>query len=91
MSVIYSFCLTVLSEKTRGLSPSFRQVREGVSHQRCIAVIKKQLKEPEDFEKALFEIAARKIDIDLDDGFKYNYQLFGSVLRTIPGLDTQDD
>jgi hypothetical protein len=54
-------------------------------------VIKKQLKELEDYEKAFFEIAARKIDIDLDDGVKYNYQLFGSVLRTIPGLDTQDD
>jgi hypothetical protein len=63
------------------------------SHGDCprFLVIKKQLKELEDYEKALFEIAARKIDIDLDEGVKYNYQLFGSVLRTIPGLDTQDD
>jgi hypothetical protein len=56
-----------------------------------VAAIKKQLKELEDYEKALFEVAARKIDIDLDDGVKHNYQLFGSVLRKIPGLDAKED
>jgi transcription elongation GreA/GreB family factor len=38
-----------------------------------VAAIKKQLKELEDYEKTLFEVAARKIDIDLDDGVKHNY------------------
>jgi type II restriction/modification system DNA methylase subunit YeeA len=56
-----------------------------------VAAIKKQLKELEDYEKTLFEVAARKIDIDLDDGVKHNYQLFGSVLRKIPGLDAKGD
>jgi hypothetical protein len=56
-----------------------------------VAAIKKQLKELEDYEKTLFEVAARKIDIDLDDGVKHNYQLFGSVLRKIPGLDAKED
>jgi hypothetical protein len=56
-----------------------------------VAAIKKQLKELEDYEKTLFEVAARKIDIDLDDGVKYNYLLFGSVLRKIPGLDAKED
>lgn len=56
-----------------------------------VAAIKKQLKELEDYEKTLFDVAARKIDIDLDDGVKHNYQLFGSVLRKIPGLDAKDD
>jgi hypothetical protein len=56
-----------------------------------VAAIKKQLKELEDYEKTLFEVAARKIDIDLDDGVKHNYLLFGSVLRKIPGLDAKDD
>lgn len=55
-----------------------------------VAAIKKQLKELEDYEKTLFEVAARKIDIDLDDGVKHNYQLFGSVLRKIPGLEISD-
>jgi hypothetical protein len=55
-----------------------------------VAAIKKQLKELEDYEKTLFEVAARKIDIDLDDGVKHNYQLFGSVLRKIPGLEIAD-
>jgi type II restriction/modification system DNA methylase subunit YeeA len=56
-----------------------------------VGVIKKQLKELEDYEKTLFEVAARKIDIDLDDGVKHNYLLFGSVLRKIPGLDAKED
>lgn len=56
-----------------------------------VAAIKKQLKELEDYEKTLFAVAARKIDIDLDDGVKHNYLLFGSVLRKIPGLDAKDD
>jgi hypothetical protein len=56
-----------------------------------VAAIKKQLKELEDYEKPLFEVAARKIDIDLDDGVKHNYLLFGSVLRKIPGLDAKEE
>jgi hypothetical protein len=56
-----------------------------------VAAIKKQLKELEDYEKPLFEVAARKIEIDLDDGVKHNYLLFGSVLRKIPGLDAKED
>ena len=56
-----------------------------------VAAIKKQLKELEDYEKTLFEVAARKIDIDLDDGVKHNYLLFSSVLRKIPGLDAKED
>jgi len=55
-----------------------------------VATIKKQLKELEDYEKTLFEVAARKIDIDLDNGVKHNYPLFGSVLRKIPGLEILD-
>jgi type II restriction/modification system DNA methylase subunit YeeA len=56
-----------------------------------VAAIKKQLKELEDYEKTLFEVAAKKSSIDLDDGVKHNYPLFGSVLRKIPGLDAKDD
>lgn len=56
-----------------------------------VAAIKKQLKELEDYEKTLFEVAARKVEIDLDDGVKQNYLLFGSVLRKIPGLDAKED
>jgi type II restriction/modification system DNA methylase subunit YeeA len=58
---------------------------------KVVAAIKKQLKELEDYEKTLFEVAARKIDIHLDDGVKHNYLLFGSVLRKIPGLDAKED
>ena len=56
-----------------------------------VAAIKKQLKELEDYKKTLFEVAARKVEIDLDDGVKQNHLLFGSVLRKIPGLDAKED
>ena len=46
-----------------------------------VAVIKKQLKELEDYEKDLFDVASKKIEIDLDNGVKHNYPLFGSVLK----------
>ncbi|MDZ4847860.1 MAG: BREX-1 system adenine-specific DNA-methyltransferase PglX, partial [Pirellulaceae bacterium] len=55
-----------------------------------VAAIKKQLKELEDYEKTLFEVAARKIEVDLDNGVKHNYPLFGPVLRKIPGLEILD-
>jgi len=55
-----------------------------------VATVKKQLKELEDYEKTLFEVAAKKTPIDLDNGVKHNYPLFGSVLRKIPGLQILD-
>jgi hypothetical protein len=33
----------------------------------------------------------RNIDIDLDNGVKHNYPLFGSVLSKIPGLNAKED
>ncbi len=35
----------------------------------------------------LFNLAAKKLEIDLDDGVKTNYLKFGSALKKIPGLD----
>ena len=56
-----------------------------------VAVIKKQLKELEDYEKDLFEVASKKIEIDLENGVKHIYPLFGTVLRKIPGLEAKED
>ncbi|MDV6034410.1 MAG: BREX-1 system adenine-specific DNA-methyltransferase PglX [Phycisphaera sp. RhM] len=52
-----------------------------------VTAIKKQLKELEDYERdTLFPLAQKKIEIDLDDGVKHNYPLFGKALKKVTGL-----
>lgn len=49
--------------------------------------LKKMLTELEDWERdVLFPLASEKIEIDLDDGVKHNYPLFGKALKKITGL-----
>lgn len=52
-----------------------------------VATLKKQLKELEDYEtETLFPLAQQRIEIDLDDGVKHNYPLFGKALKKVTGL-----
>jgi hypothetical protein len=52
-----------------------------------VTAIKKQLKELEEYERdTLFPLAQKKITIDLDDGVKHNYPLFGNALKKVTGL-----
>ena len=52
-----------------------------------VATLKKQLKELEDYEaETLFPLAQKRIEIDLDNGVKQNYPLFGKALKKVPGL-----
>ena len=52
-----------------------------------VATLKKQLKELEDYEtETLFPLAQKRIEIDLDDGVKHNYPLFGKALKKVTGL-----
>ncbi len=39
----------------------------------------------------IFNLAAAKIEIDLDDGVKVNYAKFGTALKKIPGLDKSEE
>ena len=39
----------------------------------------------------LFEIATKQIPIDLDNGVKHNYLLFGAALKKIPGLEAKEE
>jgi len=49
--------------------------------------LKKMLIELEEWESdILFPLASEKVEIDLDDGVKHNYPLFGKALKKIPGL-----
>ncbi len=79
------------AEQRQGVADSASESKtEKTKAIKDVVVIKKQLKELEEYEKALFEVAAKKISIDLDDGVKHNYPLFGSVLRKLPGLEILD-
>ena len=51
----------------------------------------RQLKELEDYERdVLHPVASRRIDIDLDDGVRKNYPMFGAALRKIPGMGKEE-
>lgn len=54
---------------------------------KTIAKINKVLDEINDYEHdVLYPLASEKVEIDLDDGVKHNYPLFGKALKKVPGL-----
>ena len=57
-----------------------------------VATVIKQLAELEEWEReVIFPLAQAKIEIDLDDGVKRNYPLFGAALKPIKGLEAADE
>ena len=59
---------------------------------RDIEKLKKIIEELEDYEReVIYPLAAKKLDIDLDDGVKVNYAKFGMALKKIPGLDVAEE
>jgi len=57
-----------------------------------VATIIKQIAELEEWERdVIFPLAQAKIEIDLDDGVKRNYPLFGAALKPIKGLEAADE
>lgn len=55
-----------------------------------IGVIDKMLKELNEYEIELSDIANQRIDIDLDDGVRVNYTKFETVLYPIKGLKVEE-
>ena len=54
---------------------------------KAIEKINKVLDEINEYEHdVLYPLAGQKIEIDLDDGVKHNYPLFGKALKKITGL-----
>lgn len=49
------------------------------------------IKDCKEYEKTLFTIATQRINIDLDDGVKVNYQKFKDVLMPIKGLEKEEE
>ena len=61
--------------------------QEKIMALREIEKIKKILRELNDFEhETLYPLANEKIEIDLDDGVKVNYNKFGSAIKKVAGL-----
>ena len=57
-----------------------------------VLTVGKQLTELEEWERdVIFPLAQAKIEIDLDDGVKRNYPLFGAALKPIKGLEAADE
>lgn len=57
-----------------------------------IESLKKIIEELAVYERdILYPLATEQKEIDLDNGVKHNYALFGAALKKIPGLDVQED
>jgi type II restriction/modification system DNA methylase subunit YeeA len=57
-----------------------------------VGTVIKQIAELEEWEReVIFPLAQAKIEIDLDDGVKRNYPLFGAALKPIKGLEAADE
>ena len=61
--------------------------KEKTQSMKAIQKINKVLDEINDYEHdTLYPLAGKPPEIDLDDGVKHNYPLFGKALKKIPGL-----
>jgi hypothetical protein len=57
-----------------------------------IEKITKMIAEMEEYEReVLYPLATEQKEIDLDNGVKYNYPLFGNALKKIVGLDSAEN
>ncbi|MBY5806100.1 BREX-1 system adenine-specific DNA-methyltransferase PglX [Rhizobium ruizarguesonis] len=57
-----------------------------------VGTVAKQIAELEEWERdVIFPLAQKKIEIDLDEGVKRNYSLFGAALKPIKGLEAADE
>jgi type II restriction/modification system DNA methylase subunit YeeA len=66
--------------------------REKTQALKDLEKLRKIILELDEYERdTLYPLATKKIEIDLDDGVKVNYQKFGDALRKIPGLDSSED
>ncbi|MDP5148141.1 BREX-1 system adenine-specific DNA-methyltransferase PglX [Shewanella sp. ULN5] len=94
-SIVLNDYLREFRTKLEARKQSFEQVEISASASqkdktqaiKAIGKINKVLEEINDYEHdVLYPLASEKIEIDLDDGVKHNYLLFGNALKKITGL-----
>jgi hypothetical protein len=56
---------------------------ERVKLSKQLTKLQEQIAETKTFEEKIHHLAAQMIRIDLDDGVKHNYEIFGDVLAKI--------
>ena len=97
VSVILNDYLREFRTKLTARKQSFEQVeisasasqKEKTQAIKTIEKINKVLDEVGEYEHdILYPLATQKIEIDLDDGVKYNYPLFGKALKKVTGLSS---
>lgn len=95
VSVVLNDYLREFRTKLQARKESYEQIEISVSASqkdktqaiKAIDKINKVLDEVNDYERdILYPLAGQNIEIDLDDGVKHNYPLFGKALKKIAGL-----
>lgn len=95
VSIVLNEYLREFRAKLEARKSSYEQVNISASSSqkdkaqaiKMIDKINKAIDEVNDFERdVLFPLAGERIEIDLDDGVKHNYPLFGRALKKITGL-----
>lgn len=95
VSVVLNDYLREFRTKLQARKESYEQIEISASASqkdktqaiKAIDKVNKVLDEVNDYEREiLYPLAGKNIEIDLDDGVKHNYPLFGAALKKIPGL-----
>tara|TARA_R110001583_G_C5544213_1_gene399716 strand:- start:20 stop:913 length:894 start_codon:yes stop_codon:yes gene_type:complete len=95
VSVVLNDYLREFRTKLQARKESYEQIEISASTSqkdktqaiKAIDKINKVLEEVNDYERdILYPLAGQNIEIDLDDGVKHNYPLFGNALKKIVGL-----
>lgn len=78
-------------QQTIIINPNAEQAKK-TKAQKAIEILKKQLLELDDYERdTLYPLATRQVQLNLDDGVKFNYLQLGSALKKITGLEAKED
>lgn len=73
------------------INPNAEQAKK-TKAQKAVEILKKQLLELDDYERdTLYPLATEQVQLNLDDGVKFNYLQLGSALKKITGLEAKED
>jgi len=78
-------------QQTIVINPNAEQAKK-TKAQKAAEILKKQLLELDDYERdTLYPLATKQVQLNLDDGVKFNYLQLGPALKKIAGLEAKED
>ncbi|WP_236238649.1 BREX-1 system adenine-specific DNA-methyltransferase PglX [Pseudomonas rhodesiae] len=78
-------------QQTIVINPNAEQTKK-TKAQKAAEILKKQLLELDDYERdTLYPLATKQVQLNLDDGVKFNYLQLGPALKKIAGLEAKED